>query len=131
LGGQPERNSGEFLDGFGRPARFVVRTSTTGSPLVFNHATRDRGWIFDGGNSNGIDWPGSHGWTPMMIEIGPISQQATIISFGFVLSGSGDVWLYDPRFEAVTSDDPYRRRGDVYVIGSDRDSPRTRGVRTK
>lgn len=79
-----------------------------------------RGWLYDGGNSNGHDWHGSHGWTPVLLEIGPIAKGATNISFGFVLVGSGDVWLYDPKFEAVEPDDPFQRKGDVYVIGSDR-----------
>jgi hypothetical protein len=94
--------------------------------LFFNPGAPHRGWIYDGGNSNGVDWWGSHGWTPMLIEIGPISNQATIISFGFVLNGSGDVWLYNPKFDVLGPDDPYRRRGDVYVIGHDGNSSATR-----
>jgi hypothetical protein len=97
-----------------------------GEPLFFNPGAPHRGWIYDGGNSNGVDWWGSHGWTPMLIEIGPISNQATIISFGFVLNGSGDVWLYNPKFDVLGPDDPYRRRGDVYVIGHDGNSSATR-----
>jgi hypothetical protein len=96
------------------------------TPLLHNARDPHRGCIYDGGNSNGIDWHGSHGWTPVLLEIGPISKLATIISFGFVLNGSGNVWLYNPKIEVVPPDDPYQRKGDVYVIGTDRNGSGSR-----
>ena len=57
--------------------------------------------LLNGGNTNGVPFGGDHGWTPVLLETGPIHQDADHISYGFNLQGSGDVWVYDPKLEVV------------------------------
>jgi hypothetical protein len=52
-----------------------------------------------------------------MIEIGPIKAKSDYISYGFLLRGAGDVWVYKPELSIVSERDPLRRAGDVSVFG--------------
>ena len=110
---------------YGKRVRFTAWVASRNATLVnFHLASGDPGavrLVVNGGNTNNHSWGGSHGWTPIMIEIGPISKYSKFIGFGFLLHGSGDVWLYKPKLETVAPDDPYQRKGDVFVIGKDRD----------
>jgi hypothetical protein len=56
-----------------------------------------------------------------MLEMGPVSKVSDHISYGFLLWGGGDVWLYDPKLEIVT--DATTRSGDIAIIGSDESQP--------
>lgn len=76
--------------------------------------------LYNGGNTNNRSWGGNHGWTPVMIEVGPVAPRADHISYGFLLQGLGDLWVYKPALEIVPDGDPYVRTGDVSVIGSDK-----------
>lgn len=108
---------------YGRRVRFTAWAASRIAPVVnFFLASGDTNKIslvVNGGNTNNHAWGGSHGWTPMMIEIGPISKQSKFISFGFNLNGDGDVWLYNAKLEVVPPNDPHQRTGDVFVIGTD------------
>jgi hypothetical protein len=108
----------------GKRVRFTAWAASRNASLVTFYlasgALNKIGLVIDGGNTNTHPWAGSHGWTPMMIEIGPISKDATFISFGFTLHGDGDVWLYNPKLQPVEPGDAYQRSRDVFVIGNDR-----------
>jgi hypothetical protein len=109
----------------GKRVRFTAWVASRNAALVnFYLASGDPGsrrLVVNGGNTNNHSWGGSHGWTPMMIEIGPISKHSSFISFGFNLNGDGDVWLYNPKLEVVPPGDSWRK-GDVFVIGTNRPS---------
>lgn len=119
-------------EGWGQLRRITDATPFRGKRIRFtawvasNKATLVRFWLaagyrqsrlFNGGNTNNQPWGGSHGWTPVMLEIGPIEPGADHISYGFLLYGGGDVWLYDPKLEPVPAGEDDGRRGDVAVIG--------------
>lgn len=76
--------------------------------------------LTNGGNTNNQPWGGNHGWTPILLEIGPVSAEADHISYGFLLWGHGDVWVYHPKLEIVTDEPPGSRTDDVAIIGSDK-----------
>ena len=90
--------------------QFVKRKQIGNRPEV-NHPLA-------GGNTNSVPWHGSHGWTPVLLEIGPISTETNHISYGFDLQGSGDVWIYKPTFEVVADEPGSVPKGDRLVIGS-------------
>ena len=75
--------------------------------------------LLNGGNTNNIPFSGDHGWTPVLIETGPIHNDADHISYGFNLQGSGDVWVYQPKLEIVTDTAEGSRSDDLIVIGYD------------
>ena len=103
----------------GHRLRFTAWVATGDAALVnfWLAAAHRPERISGGGNTNNRPWGGSHGWTPIMIEIGPIKQDADYISYGFLLHGHGDVWMYKPTLSVVADDDPFRRNGDVSVFG--------------
>jgi hypothetical protein len=74
--------------------------------------------LLNGGNTNAVPFGGNHGWTPVLIEIGPIHKDADHISYGFDLQGSGDVWVYEPKLEIVANG-PDPRTGNIIMIGRD------------
>jgi hypothetical protein len=76
---------------------------------------RDR--LLNGGNTNNVPFRGNHGWTPVLIETGPIHTNADHISYGFNLQGSGDVWVHEPRLEIVVDQPENARTDDRIVIG--------------
>lgn len=71
--------------------------------------------LLNGGNSNFRPFAGTRGWTPVMVEIGPIAPDADHVSYGFALVGGGDVWAYSPMIEAVPATPDVT--GDELVIG--------------
>jgi hypothetical protein len=75
------------------------------------------GPLLNGGNTNNVPFGGNNDWTPVLLETGPIHEDARHISYGFNLEGSGDVWVYDARLEIVASDPGDARTGDRIVIG--------------
>lgn len=83
------------------------------------------GWktvkLHNGGNTNNQEWGGNHGWTPIMLEIGPVAERAGHISYGFLLYGHGDVWIHDPKLEIVTDEPAASRTDEIAMIGRDDD----------
>ncbi|WP_448660382.1 hypothetical protein ACPVPU_07685 [Sphingomonas sp. CJ99] len=71
--------------------------------------------LLNGGNSNFRPFAGSRGWTPVMVEIGPIAPDADHVSYGFALVGDGDVWAHRPMIEPVPATPGVT--GDKLVIG--------------
>lgn len=119
---------GQLVDAapyYGKRVRFTAWVASRNASLVTFYLSsgsiKKIGLVINGGNTNTHPWGGSHGWTPMMIEIGPVSKEATFISFGFTLNGDGNVWLYNPKLQPVESGEADQSTGDVFVIGSDQD----------
>jgi len=48
-----------------------------------------------------IEFRGSHTWTPVSLEMGPVRCDQEKLSFGFMLDGPGDVWVYKPQIEVI------------------------------
>ena len=76
--------------------------------------------LLNGGNTNAVPFGGDHGWTPVLLETGPLPEAAHHVSYGFNLQGSGDVWVYQPKLEIVDRAQD-ARTGDLIVIGHDQD----------
>jgi hypothetical protein len=76
--------------------------------------------LYNGGNTNNRPWGGNHGWTPVLLETGPVAEKAEHISYGFNLEGPGDVWVYKPKLEIITDEPLGAPAGDLIVIGSDK-----------
>jgi hypothetical protein len=72
--------------------------------------------LLNGGNTNNARFGGDHGWTPVLLETGPIHADAEHISYGFNLQGRGNVWFYKPRLEIVGPAEE-AGTGDRIVIG--------------
>jgi hypothetical protein len=73
--------------------------------------------LLNGGNTNNVRFGGNHGWTPVLVETGPIHPDAHHISYGFNLRDSGHVWVHDAKLEIVPDSGDETRTGDVIVIG--------------
>lgn len=58
-----------------------------------------------GGDTSAAPVRGSHRWMPVSLTIGPVPTYTTHLSYGFLLYGSGDVWLYRPELRVVPADD--------------------------
>ena len=74
----------------------------------------------EGGRSSAlptVPFGGNHGWTPVLLETGPVHEDAGHISYGFNLQGSGDVWVHEPKLEIVVDPPGSMRREDLIVIG--------------
>lgn len=48
-----------------------------------------------------VEFRGSHGWTPISLTMGPVRCDQEKISFGAMLDGPGDLWIYQPRIEVI------------------------------
>jgi hypothetical protein len=102
----------------GKRVRFTAWAATNRASLVrFWLAAGTRSKLTNGGNTDNQHWGGSHGWTPILLEFGPVSKAAAHISYGFLLYGDGDVWLYNPKLEVVTDERAGSRTGDIAIIG--------------
>lgn len=106
---------------WGKRIRFTAWVATSSAWLVnfWLSAARRLERIVNGGNTNNKPWGGDHGWTPVMIEIGPVNPKSEYISYGFLLRGAGDVWVYKPELSVVSENDPLRRTDDVSVFGNE------------
>jgi hypothetical protein len=51
--------------------------------------------------SGNVDFSGTHSWTPVSLEMGPIRCDQLKISFGAMLDGPGDLWIYQPQIEVI------------------------------
>ena len=103
----------------GRYARFTafVATRRTWEVRLWL-AAGDEGQVMRGGDTSEQPLRGNRGWTPVMLTIGPIPERATKLSYGFLLMGSGSVWLTEPRLE-ILDERPrgMRGRGVLVAIG--------------
>jgi hypothetical protein len=96
-------------------------TEWRAKPPVLEGKTRTRfNRLLNGGNTNAVPFGGDHGWTPVLLETGPLPDDAHHVSYGFNLQGSGDVWVYRPRLEIVDGPED-ARTGDRIVIGAAQD----------
>lgn len=80
---------------------------------------RDR--LLNGGNTNGMPLSGSRGWTPVLLETGPIDDRAGHVSYGFNLEGGGDIWVYDPKLAIVADRSPDMPGDNLFMIGRNSD----------
>lgn len=83
-------------------------------------ARRPANRLYNGGNTNNVPWGGNHGWTPVLLETGPVAEEAAHISYGFNLQGSGDVWVYAPTLEIVVDEARDADTEDRITIGRSR-----------
>jgi hypothetical protein len=93
----------------GKRVRFSAMVAARKATMVrFWLAAGDTdGRVYRGGNTNNFDFKGTHGWTPVTFDVGPIPNRATMLSYGFLLHGRGDVWLQQIKLEVLpmTADD--------------------------
>lgn len=97
-----------------------IPKGTTGKYLHFSAvvAARDaaliRFWLvgaaskgvrFKGGDTSSDDLTGTFGWKEVDLVAGPIPYEADHASYGFLLWGKGDVWLYEPKLRIQTRDE--------------------------
>jgi hypothetical protein len=95
-----------------RPARAAwSKAKHPSSEIGSSTAATPTGWPFSG----------SRGWTPVLLEIGPIDDRAGHLSYGFNLEGGGDIWVYDPKLEIVANRSPDTTDEDLFLIGRVRD----------
>jgi hypothetical protein len=80
---------------------------------------RDR--LLNGGNTNIVPFSGSRGWTPVLLELGPLDGDAGHISYGLNLEGSGDLWVHDAKLEVVADHAPDSPDDNLFVIGRSQD----------
>ncbi len=107
----------------GKRVRFTAWAATGDARLVRFWLAAGTGskTLHNGGNTNNQPWGGDHGWTPVMLEIGPVAAAADHISYGFLLYGSGRVWIHDPKLEIVTDEPAASRTDEIAFIGTDDD----------
>jgi hypothetical protein len=48
-----------------------------------------------------LEFRGSHTWTPISLTMGPVRCDQEKISFGVMLDGPGDLWIYKPELEVI------------------------------
>jgi hypothetical protein len=102
----------------GRRLRFTAWVATSRAGQVsFWLAAESMANTKNGGNTNNIPFHGDHLWTPVLLETGPIKNSSTRVSYGFNLQGSGDVWVYQPRLEVLSSGEWDGNSRDRIVFG--------------
>jgi len=103
----------------GKRIRFTAWAATGNARLVRFWLAAGNGTtvLHNGGNTNNQPWGGDNGWTPIMLEIGPVDEGADHISYGFLLYGQGSVWIHQPQLEIVTEEPAAARTGEFAVIG--------------
>jgi len=107
----------------GKRIRFTAWAATGDARLVRFWLAAGNGStvLHNGGNTNNQPWGGDNGWTPIMLEIGPVDEGADRISYGFLLHGRGSLWIHQPRLEIVTDEPAASRTDDIAIIGGGRD----------
>jgi hypothetical protein len=90
----------------GRRVRFSAQVATRQASMVrfWLAAGNTDGRVYLGGNTNNFDLKGTHGWTPVTFEVGPVPSRSVMLSYGFLLHGRGDVWLRDVKLEVLPMD---------------------------
>lgn len=111
----------EFPSGWGQLRQIVpIPRGMSGKYLHFSGlvAARDaaliRFWLGGfaskgvrgkGGDTSADPLTGTFGWKQIDLVAGPIPYEADHASYGFLLWGKGDVWLYQPKLEIQTRDE--------------------------
>jgi hypothetical protein len=85
-----------------RTIRFTAWVATSQAREVrFWLAAGDGRDIMLGDDTRETPLRGTNRWTPVSLTIGPVPRYATKVSYGFLLQGSGDVWLARPQLEVI------------------------------
>lgn len=86
----------------GRYVRFTAWVATSRAREVrLWFAAGDSHRVMIGDDNRTQPLRGSHRWTPVVFNIGPVPERATKLSYGFLLQGDGDVWLTQPGIEIL------------------------------
>jgi len=51
--------------------------------------------------SGSFEFHGTHRWTPVSLTMGPVRCDQEKISFGALLDGRGDLWIYQPELQVI------------------------------
>jgi len=51
--------------------------------------------------SGSVEFRGTHRWTPVSLTMGPVRCDQAKLSFGVLLDGVGDLWIYRPELEVI------------------------------
>lgn len=51
--------------------------------------------------SGSFEFRGSRRWTPVSLTMGPVRCDQEKLSFGFLLDGPGDLWIYQPELQVI------------------------------
>jgi hypothetical protein len=51
--------------------------------------------------SGSFEFRGTHHWTPVSLTMGPVRCDQEKMSFGVLLDGRGDLWIYQPELEVI------------------------------
>lgn len=74
--------------------------------------------------SGSFEFRGTRRWTPVSLTLGPIRCDQEKLSFGFLLDGAGDLWVYNPEFLVVGEQTEREAKRDCRKVT---DSQRTTG----
>jgi len=66
--------------------------------------------------SGSYEFTGTHRWTPVSLTMGPIQCDQKKISFGVLLAGSGDLWIYQPEFQVIAEQSAIEKRRDCQNV---------------
>jgi hypothetical protein len=73
---------------------FWVASGRRGKP----QASRQADMATDTGS---LEFRGTHPWTPVSLTMGPVRCDQEKVSFGVLLDGPGDLWIYKPQIEVI------------------------------
>lgn len=87
----------------GKSVRFTALVATRRSDEVrFWLAGGDSIRVLQGDDTANQPLWGTHGgWIPVNLLMGPVRSDVTTVSYGFLLMGSGVVWVHQPRIEIL------------------------------
>lgn len=85
----------------GKTLRFTAWVMTSEAHEVRFWLAAGEHAVLLGDDTSATPLRGTHRWMPVSLTIGPVPRIATKISYGFLLEGSGDVWLARPQLEVV------------------------------
>jgi hypothetical protein len=51
--------------------------------------------------SGSFEFRGNRRWTPISLTMGPVRCDQEKLSFGFLLDGRGDLWIYQPELQVI------------------------------
>jgi hypothetical protein len=72
--------------------------------------------------SGSYEFSGTHRWTPVSLTMGPVQCDQKKISFGVLLAGSGDLWIYQPEFQVIAEESPSAAKRDCLEVKGRRPS---------
>jgi hypothetical protein len=65
-----------------------------------------------------VEFRGSHSWTPVSLTMGPVRCDQEKISFGVMLDGPGDLWIYQPQIEVIGTQSAKEARRDCRKVNA-------------